>query len=190
MCLLSPWLVTWPWTLQSLGLCCSWPQEHILCSLPAPAWAGDEWWPGSRCWPLPCPSWLRGHHNTSWDNGMIQLDTNSPLRHRDTPGPPTTTQWPSGILRASSTWFLNFQWLDENTNLHWMNGHLVNIYSQFSKLENKSRICRVQSRCSFYFSEFSGWPAFSDVKRASIFGKFIGIKLDVNRLSLFNLLKT
>ena len=40
----SPLSVTRDLTLNiaSLGLCCSWPQEHILCSLPAPAWAGDE----------------------------------------------------------------------------------------------------------------------------------------------------
>ena len=155
MCPLSPWLMTWPWTLQASLCAAPGPGAYFMfVTSPGPAWPGDEWWPGSRCWPLPCPSWLRGHHNTDPDNGMSQLDTNSPLRHWDTPGPPTTTQWPSGIFRASSTWFLNFQWLDENTNLHWMDEHLVNIYSQFSKLENKSRICRVQSQSSFISPNF------------------------------------
>ena len=68
---------------------------------------------------------------------------------------------PPWRLRASSTWFSNFQWLDENTNLPWMDP-MLNIYFQFSKLENRSRI--VEPWCSF-FPEFSGWPAFSALEQ-------------------------
>ena len=186
MCLLSRRLVTWPWTLHSsLPLSSTCPDlRHILCSLP---WRWRWWWVMASLQVVttgPVSQLTPGHRNINpgqWDNSTWHKQT---LRH-PAPGPPTTTHnGPLASWSVLSSWFLNFQWLDENTNLHWMDGHLVNIYSQFSKLDNKSRICRVGTRCSFYFSEFSGWPAFSDVERASIFGKFIGIKLDVNRLSL------
>ena len=167
-----------------LPLCCTWPQRwgifYVRYQLPALVMSDDQP-PGADHGRVPADTgavttrtmgWFNltqtAHCETLWDSpGHPQQHNARPLASSERP--PLDSLIFNGLMKT----LIFAAWL----------GHLVNIYSQFTKLENKSRICRFESRCSFYFSEFSGWPAFSDVERASIFGKFIGIKLDVNRLS-------
>ena len=160
----------------SLSLCCSWPRVWGIFSV--------RYWPGLVMSDDQTPG--ADHCRVPADSGPSQLTTqdNGITWHKQRLSPPTTTQRPSGILERPPLDSLIFNGLMKTLIFTgWMDIWWTSI---LNSLNWTISLGFVESRDPVFILFLRIFRLTWCLLRcwASIFRKFIGIKLDVNRLAL------